>query len=131
MLKVTAAIIREKGKVLICQRGAGGNCAFLWEFPGGKLEPSETEEECLVRECEEELGIKITTGSIFARTKYQYPDREIAFSFIYAQISSGELTPKVHQQVRWVAPNELPKYDFCPADKEVVEMLVKTDGCHI
>lgn len=120
-----AAIINCKGKVLICRRGAGGNCAFLWEFPGGKLEPGESKEECLIRECEEELGIRIVVGNIFAETTYQYPNQEIAFTFFYAEIAEGELTPKVHQQVRWVAPNELPQYDFCPADIEIAKLLVQ------
>lgn len=127
MLKVMAAIIKQEDKILICQRGAGGNCAFLWEFPGGKLEPSESKEECLIRECEEELGIRIATGSIFAETTYQYPDKKIAFTFFTAQIISGDITPRVHLQVQWVAPGELSKYDFCPADTEVIEMLVKSD----
>lgn len=122
-----AAIIKQKGKILICQRGAGGNCAFLWEFPGGKLEPDESKEECLIRECEEELGIQIATESTFAETTYQYPDRKISFTFFIAQITAGELTPRVHQQVRWVAPGELSEYDFCPADTEVVKKLVNND----
>lgn len=125
MLKVMAAIINCKGKVLICRRGAGGNCAFLWEFPGGKLEPGESKEECLIRECEEELGIRITIGNIFAETTYQYPNQLIAFTFFNAEIAEGELNPKVHQQVRWVAPNELPQYDFCPADIEIAKLLVQ------
>jgi len=125
MLQVTAAIISDKGEVLICQREAGGNCALLWEFPGGKLEPGESKEECLIRECEEELGIRIATGSIFAETTYQYPDKKIAFTFFSARIIAGEVTPRVHLQVRWVAPDELLKYDFCPADVEVVQRLVQ------
>lgn len=125
MLKVMAAIIQQKGKILICQRGDGGNCAFLWEFPGGKLESGESKEECLIRECEEELGVQITIGSVFAKTTYQYPDREIAFTFFHAQIVAGEIVPKVHHQVRWVTPHEIMKYDFCPADIEIVEMLNK------
>lgn len=120
---VTAAVIQENGKILICQRGAGGNCAFLWEFPGGKLEPCESKEECLIRECEEELGIRITVGSVFAETTYQYPDRKIAFTFFNAQIVAGEIVPKVHHQVRWVTSAELSKYEFCPADIEIIEML--------
>lgn len=123
MLKVAAAIIRKEGKILICQRDAGGNCAFLWEFPGGKLESGESEEDCLIRECEEELGIRIIPQSVFAETTFQYPDRRIAFTFFDAVIESGELTPRVHRQVRWVAPEELPEYDFCPADIEIAQKL--------
>lgn len=128
MLKVTAAIIRQEGKILICQRGAGGHCAFLWEFPGGKLEAGESEEECLIRECEEELGIHIAIQGVFAETTFQYPDRRIAFTFFDANITSGELMPTVHKQVRWVAPQELPEFDFCPADTEIVQKLIETGG---
>ncbi len=128
MLKVTAAIIRQEGKILICQRGAGGHCAFLWEFPGGKLEAGESEEECLIRECEEELGIHIAIQGVFAETTFQYPDRRIAFTFFNANITSGELMPTVHKQVRWVAPQELPEFDFCPADTEIVQKLIETGG---
>lgn len=123
MIHVTAAIIRQQDKILICRRGPGGNCAFLWEFPGGKLEPGETMEECLLRECEEELGIQISIQGVFAKTTYRYPDREIAFTFYSAEIVKGEVTAKVHREFRWVTPEEINRYEFCPADVEIVEML--------
>jgi len=128
MLNVIAAIIKQNNQFLICQRGAGGSCAYLWEFPGGKLESGESKEECLIRECEEELGIEIKAEGVFAQTLYQYPDGEIAFTFIRARIISGELTPRVHPQVRWVTPEELPDYAFCPADVEVIRMLIKDEA---
>ncbi len=61
-LEVTAAIIRQNGKILICQRPADKNCGLLWEFPGGKIEAGETGEQCIVRECKEELGITLTVS---------------------------------------------------------------------
>lgn len=123
MITVTAGIIRQHGTILICQRGAGGNCAFLWEFPGGKLEPGETMEECLIRECKEELDVQIIVQGIFSETTYRYPDREIAFTFFNAAIVSGDITLTVHQQICWVSPDELKGYEFCPADVEVVKLL--------
>lgn len=123
MTHVTAAIIRKDDKILICRRGAGGSCAFLWEFPGGKQEQGETPEQCLIRECKEELEIEIALEGVFAETTYQYPDGVIAFTFFKAVILKGELKPAVHHDFQWVSPHELRNYDFCPADEEVVKRL--------
>lgn len=123
MIHVTAAIILREDKVLICQRGAGGSCAYLWEFPGGKVEPGEILEECLVRECKEELDIVINVKEIFAEMTYQYPERRIAFTFFYAEIICGIIKANVHRDVRWVTLKELNEYEFCPADIKIVERL--------
>lgn len=123
MTKVAAAIIRCDDKILICKRGAGGNCEYLWEFPGGKQEENESLTECLERECKEELGITIKINGIYEKSVYKYPDREIAFTFFNAEIKEGKLKPYVHQEIRWVAARELSGYEFCPADKEVVKRL--------
>lgn len=90
MILVSAAIIRNTaGEILICQRGAGGSCAFLWEFPGGKQEAGETAADCLVRECREELGIEIDIVALIEQTSYTYPDNKIGLSFFAAQITGG------------------------------------------
>lgn len=123
MTIVAAAVIRHGDKILICKRGPGGNCENLWEFPGGKKEVNESLTECLERECKEELGISIKINGIFDKTVYKYPDREISFTFFNAEIKEGELKPTVHQEVKWVTAKELEKYDFCPADMEVVKRL--------
>ena len=123
MAQVAAAIIRKDNKILICQRGAGGSTAFLWEFPGGKLEPDETLEECLVRECKEELEIDIKVGKIFAETEYEYPDRKIAFTFFETELTSGKIKTNVHEDVKWVAAAELKDYEFCPADVAIIKIL--------
>lgn len=123
MIKVIAAIIRQQEKILICRRGEGGYCAFLWEFPGGKLEPGETMEKCLIRECKEELDIIIKVHDVYASFKYKYPDREIEFTFFNAEIFEGEVKALVHKEVRWVLPCELMNYEFCPADIEIVHRI--------
>jgi len=123
MTQVAAAIIQKDDKFLICQRGTGGNCAFLWEFPGGKLEPHESLKECLIRECKEELEIDISVKGIFAETTYKYPEREIAFTFFDTAIIGGKLKMNVHNDIQWVLPRELKNYEFCPADVEIVEKL--------
>ncbi len=122
-MHVTAAIIFENERYLICQRGAGGSCAYLWEFPGGKVEPNEDPEACLIRECQEELGITIRLLRIYAETSYQYPERRIDFTFFEAHIESGSISPTVHEDVRWVSYQELHQYPFCPADVEIVKKL--------
>lgn len=125
MIHVTAGIIRNNNQILICQRNSEGDLPLFWEFPGGKLEEGETLEECLVRECKEELDIGIRIICKYAETEYQYPNRRIAFTFFDAEIVDGEMRPKVHSDVRWVQSKELKEYEFCPADVEIVEALMK------
>ncbi|MPM73373.1 8-oxo-dGTP diphosphatase [bioreactor metagenome] len=126
MTRVSAAIIKNSdNEILICQRGLGGSCEFLWEFPGGKIEPGESPEECLVRECREELEIDIEVLSLFEQTKYSYPEREIEFMFFCASLNKGVPTPSVHNCIKWVSPDELEEYEFCPADVSVIEKLAK------
>lgn len=124
MIQVAAAIIRRNNKILICRRGEGGPCAFLWEFPGGKREEQESLGQCLIRECLEELGIEIAVKDVFAETTYQYPDREIDFTFFNAELVSGEIELEVHQEYKWVEPSELANYEFCPADVAIVQRLM-------
>lgn len=126
MILVSAAIIRNTaGEILICQRGAGGSCAFLWEFPGGKQEAGETAADCLVRECREELGIEIDIVALIEQTSYTYPDNKIGLSFFAAQITGGVPQKSVHQEILWVRPAELLQYQFCPADTEIVGRLAQ------
>lgn len=125
MIQVAAAIIRRDGKILVCRRGAGGSCAHLWEFPGGKLEPGETLEQCAVRECREELEINISINGISGETSYRYPEREVALTFFDAVILSGEIKKKVHEEIRWVLPAELNQFSFCPGDKEIIQKMLR------
>ena len=126
LTRVAAAVIRnESGNILICRRGAGGSCAFLWEFPGGKLEPGETPAQCAARECEEELNVGIAVGPLFWETRYSYPEREVALSFFHASIVRGVPEKRVHLELKWVAPPELCQYEFCPADGPMVRKLAE------
>lgn len=124
MIFVSAAIIKENGKILICQRGENTTLANLWEFPGGKQEINETAEQCVIRECKEELDIDIKVENIFLKTNYKYLNVEIFFTFFSAKIEDGKINLKEHQDFKWVFPNELEKYKFCPADIEVVQQLL-------
>ena len=126
MTRVSAAIIKNSdNEILICQRGLGGSCEFLWEFPGGKIEPGESPEECLVRECREELEIDIEVLDLFEETRYSYLERDIEFMFFTASLKKGVPVPSVHNCIKWVLPDKLQDYEFCPADVSVIEKLAK------
>ena len=123
MIEVTAAILSdEAGRILICQRGTG-DCAGLWEFPGGKRERGEDWPECLVRECREELGVQIEVGELYDEFCYAYPRRTIHFRFYDAKIVSGELSKCVHTRLVWVEKRDMKDYEFCPADERLIARL--------
>ena len=127
--QITAAIIRQEQQYLICQRAHDDELPLLWEFPGGKLEPGETLEECIIRECQEELGVDIRICGKFGRTSYPYKQWELVFTFFVAEIAAGTPVTTVHEQIRWVSAAELKDYTFCPADVEIVEKLSNLWGC--
>lgn len=123
---VAAAILRNvQGEILICKRGPGGSCAHLWEFPGGKQEAGETLEECLARECREELGVEILVRDLYSKTIYNYPERKIALYFYNSEIISGNIQRIVHEEILWARPGSLPDYPFCPADMEIIQKMAK------
>ena len=121
---VTAAVIKRKGKILICQRAQNDECGMQWEFPGGKQE-DETLEQCIVREIKEELDLDIATDGIFATSIYHFGENEIHFTVFNAEIVSGEIKLNVHNDAKWVSVNELDSYEFMPADVEFVERIKK------
>jgi 8-oxo-dGTP diphosphatase len=123
MINVTAAIIRDGGKVLICQRPKSKSCELLWEFPGGKIEAGETDEQCLIRECQEELGITIKVLSLFSEVTFDYPQRTVHINFYICEIVDGTLQKKEHNDIRWTSPDQFDKFDFCPADNEVISII--------
>ena len=122
-LRVTAAIIKKDGRILIAKRKKGWRFAGKWEFPGGKIEPHETPEECLKRELREELGIETRIGEFFCSSTYAYPHATVQLLVYQAFHVSGEYTLYDHQEIRWVLPDELTEYDFPEADKPVIEKL--------
>lgn len=122
-LEVTAAIIVEKGKVLICQRPENKNCGLLWEFPGGKIEPGETGEHCIVREGYEELGVVLGVKREVTDITYEYPDRTVHLHFFLCTIESGKLEKKEHHAFAWITPEEINQSTFCPADAKMISMM--------
>lgn len=128
MTEVVAALIWNGDKFMICQRPAHKSNALLWEFVGGKLEKGETKEEALIRECIEELDVKIQVGDEFFDVIHQYPDILVHLTLFNATISQG--TPKLleHNDIKWITPSEIPGYKFCPADDEILEKIIRTKG---
>lgn len=123
MKHISAVILRQEQKYLICRRGAGGFCAFLWEFPGGKCEPGETAAACAIRECQEELGITVALDSLYDTVHWRYPDGELTLTFYLGHIVAGEPQRRVHTELRWVEAADLTAFPFCPADVEIVDRL--------
>ena len=115
-LQVTAAVIRRGGKILIAQRAPDDELPLLWEFPGGKLEPGETPEQCIRREIDEELGVAIRVTGILTTALYHFANKEVHFTVYNAEITEGEPILRVHNALCWVTPSQLKKYDFMPPD---------------
>jgi 8-oxo-dGTP diphosphatase len=121
MIEVAAAVIQKDGKFLICQRPKGKDLELLWEFPGGKIEPNETAEECIIRECQEELGVTIQNIKNFDEITHVYPEFTVHLTFYTAEIACGELTKKEHSEFAWITHQDIILYDFCPADVEMLK----------
>ena len=125
MTDVVAALIWDGGRFLICRRPARKARGLLWEFVGGKVESGETKEEALRRECREELDIELAVRDVFMEVVHEYPDLTIRLTLYNAAIASG--TPKLleHVDLRWILPEEIPQYDFCPADEEILRRIIE------
>ena len=129
MQRVTAAVIEKDGKILIARRKPGDSQAGKWEFPGGKLEPGETPEDCLTRELREELGIETEVGEFLCSSKFVYRHMAVELLAYKAVYVSGEITLHEHDQAEWVSPEALSEFDFCEADKPVVRKLKEDVSC--
>lgn len=128
IVEVVAALVREGGRFLICQRPADKKRALLWEFPGGKMEPGESLEAALRRECQEELDVCLDVGPLYTSVLHRYPDIHIRLSLYEARIASGALTLKEHAAIRWITAAEIDNYPFCPADKDILAALKADAG---
>ena len=121
--EVVAALIWDGSRFLICQRPAHKARGLLWEFVGGKVEPGESKEDALIRECREELAVTISAGEVFMEVDHDYPDLNVHLTLFNAAIIEG--TPKMleHNDIQWIKVDEIPQYEFCPADKEILRRL--------
>ena len=123
MIEVVAALIWRQGKFLICQRPKDKKRALLWEFVGGKVEPGETKQQALVRECMEELGITVSVQDEFCTITHAYPDVTVKLTLFNASIISGEVRLLEHNDMAWILPCEIDNYEFCPADVDILAKI--------
>lgn len=125
MVEVVAALIWDNDKFMICQRPAHKARALLWEFVGGKVEPGETKEQALIRECQEEIAVNLSVGEVFMDLVYEYPDITVHLTLFNSSIANGVPQKLEHHDIQWITPAEIPNYDFCPADKEILSAITK------
>ena len=123
IVEVVAALIWDQDKFMICQRPASKARGLLWEFVGGKVEIGETKEQALIRECKEELNILLSVAGVFMDVVHEYPDLTVHLTLFNATISDGEPQKLEHNDVRWITPSEIPNYEFCPADEEILKRI--------
>ena len=97
--------------------------ADLWEFPGGKREPDETFEQCLVREIREELGVEISVGELFEEISHTYPEKSVHLKFFVCHLLRGEPQPLDCAAFKWISRSELADYQFPAADAQLLEKL--------
>ena len=121
--EVVAALIWRGDKFMICQRPAHKARGLLWEFVGGKVEEGETKQQALIRECREEIAVTLDVGEIFMDVTHEYPDLTVHLTLFNATIAEGEPQMLEHVDIRWITPCEIPEYDFCPADVEILDKL--------
>ena len=121
--EVVAALIWQHDKFMICQRPANKARALLWEFVGGKVEPGETKEQALMRECKEELSVLLSVGDVFMEVVHEYPDLAVHLTLFNATIAEGKPQKLEHNDIQWITPSEIANYEFCPADVEFLEKI--------
>ena len=129
MILVTAGILTDGERILICQRKTGDRFALKWEFPGGKVEESEAPEAGLRRELAEELGIEAEVGAQVHRTDHCYPNG-FAVRLLFFRILRYTGTPvnRDFERMVWARPEDLADYDFLEADREVVDRLIRGEA---
>ncbi|MBP3294246.1 MAG: (deoxy)nucleoside triphosphate pyrophosphohydrolase [Clostridia bacterium] len=126
MVEVVAALIRDGDRFMICQRPEGKKRALLWEFVGGKVESGETKEAALIRECMEELAVTVAPQEIFMDVTHEYPDITVHLTLFNAVITEGVPQKLEHNDIRFITVDEIPQYDFCPADVEILSKIKET-----
>ena len=123
MTEVVAALIWDENRFLACQRPAHKARGLLWEFVGGKVEPGETKEQALIRECQEEIAVTVAVQDVFMEVDHVYPDLTVHLTLFNASISEGVPQKIEHNDLRWITVEEIDQYEFCPADEEILRRL--------
>ena len=128
MTEVVAALIWQGERFMICQRPAHKARGLLGELVGGKVEPGESKEQALVRECREELAVEVAVGDIFLEVTHTYPDITVHLTLFHASIVQGVPQKLEHNDIRYITVDEIPKYEFCPADEVILQKLRQEGG---
>ena len=128
MVDVVAALLWDNNRFMICQRPAHKARGLLWEFVGGKVEQGETKQQALMRECMEELAVTVTVGEVFMEVIHEYPDITVRLTLFHAGIAAGTPRKLEHNDIRWITPDEIPCYNFCPADVEILQKITEVYG---
>ena len=128
MTKVVAALIWQGDRFLICRRPAHKTRGLLWEFVGGKVESGETKQQALVRECMEELAVSVRVDDVYLQLVHAYPDMTVELTLFHAAIVAGEPQLLEHSEIRWITVAEINRFDFCPADVEILQKLKRDYG---
>jgi 8-oxo-dGTP diphosphatase len=124
MTRVSVAVINKDGRILIAKREKAGPLQNLWEFPGGKIEPGETPEECVRREVFEELGLTIERVDFLCASRYRYDHGSVElFAFMVRRVQ-GNPERTVYGTIKWVNPGELLQYEFPEANHPIIEKIV-------
>ncbi len=123
MIEVVAALIWQGDRFMACQRPAHKARGLQWEFVGGKVEPGETKEQALIRECREELAVTVEVGDVFMDVVHTYPDLTVHLTLFHASIAEGIPQKLEHCDIRWITVEEIQEYDFCPADQVILDRL--------
>lgn len=123
MAEVVAALIWNENRFLIGKRPAHKKRGLLWEFIGGKVEAGETREEALIRECQEELNVTVAVDAPYMEVTHKYPDLTVHLTLFRAHIVEGEPQLLEHAALRWISAQEIPLYEFCPADTDILEQI--------
>lgn len=126
--EVVAALIWDQDKFMISQRSAHKARVLLWEFVGGKVEPGETKEQALIRECQEELAVTLNAGEVFMDVTHEYPDLTVHLTLFHAAIREGVPQKLEHNDIRWITVDEIDQFVFCPADEEILIRLKQSKG---
>ena len=124
IIDVVAALVWDGDKFMICQRPAHKARGLLWEFVGGKVEKGESKADALVRECKEELDIIVEPRDIYMELIHEYPDITVRLTLYNAVIKEGEPKMLEHNDIKWITASEIPQFDFCPADEEILRKII-------
>ena len=123
MTEVVAALIWDENRFQACQRPAHKARGLLWEFVCGKVEPGETREQALIRECQEELAVTVAVQDVFMEVDHVYPDLTVHLTLFNASITEGIPQKIEHNDLRWITVEEIDQYPFCPAGEEILRRL--------